>query len=62
MRGLREHRSGDRLPHSNWMESLFAPVLTGHSGKDESSVETGHNGRLQTFVCVRTKGVQRVWT
>jgi hypothetical protein len=28
---------------SNRMESLFAPILTGHTEKDESFAETGHN-------------------
>jgi hypothetical protein len=25
------------------VESLFAPVLTSYTGKDETSAETGHN-------------------
>ena len=25
------------------LKSLFAPVLTSHTGKDETSAETGHN-------------------
>jgi hypothetical protein len=33
-----------RRAFSAWMESLFAPALTGHSGKDESSVLTEHHG------------------
>jgi hypothetical protein len=47
---------------STQMEFPFTPTLTGYSGKDESSAETGHNGGVQTKVCSRTKGVQRVWT
>lgn len=41
-------------------ESLFAPALTGHSGQDESSGETGDNGQVQTFVPGRAKGVRGV--
>jgi hypothetical protein len=29
---------------STQVEFPFTPVLTGYSGKDESSAETGHNG------------------
>ena len=41
---------------SNQMESLFAPDLTGYTGQDESFDATGHNGKMQTLVCRRTKG------
>ena len=43
---------------SNRAESLFAPVLTGYSGKDESSAETRDNGKVQTNVCTKTKGAR----
>jgi len=39
------HR-GYAMPSSGL--SLFAPVLTGDSGQDESSTETGDKGTLQT--------------
>jgi hypothetical protein len=29
-------------------ESLFAPVLTSHTGEDETSTETGHNAGTNT--------------
>jgi hypothetical protein len=45
---------------STQMEFPFTPVLTGYSGKDESSAETGDNGQVQTFVSRQTKGVQSV--
>jgi hypothetical protein len=38
----------------------IAPVLTGHTEKDESFAETRHNGQTQTKVCSQTKGVQSV--
>jgi hypothetical protein len=47
---------------SNRLEFCAALVLTGYTGKDESSAETGDNGAVQTLNCSRTKGVQRVWT
>src|SRR5215213_2053901 len=45
------------------LESLFAPVLTGHSGdsgKDESSAERWDNGRVQTFVFSGAKEARSV--
>ena len=41
---------------STQMEFPFTPVLTGYSGKDEFSAETGDNGQVQTFVSRQTKG------
>ena len=32
-----------RRDNSRCAESLFTPVLTGHTGEDESFAETGHN-------------------
>ena len=49
-----------RQNSSRRLESLFTPVLTGHTEKDESFAEMGHNGQMQTNVCSQTKGVQSV--
>jgi len=42
------------------METLFGLVLISYSGIDECSVETRHNGQVETKVCSQTKGEQRV--
>ena len=42
------------------IEFCVAPVLTGYSGQDESFDTTGHNGKIQTNVCSRTKGAWSV--
>ena len=39
-------------------EALFARVLTVRSGEDESSGETGDNGRVQTLVSGGEKGAR----
>ena len=41
-------------------KSLFDPVLTVHTEKEESFAEMGHNGQTQTNVCSQTQGVQGV--
>jgi hypothetical protein len=45
---------------STQMEFPFTPVLTSYSGEDESFDAIGHNGKVETVVCSRTKGVQKV--
>jgi hypothetical protein len=42
------------------VEFCVAPVLTSYTGEDESFDATGHNGKVETVVCSRTKGVQKV--
>jgi hypothetical protein len=40
---------------SNRLEFCAAPVLTGYSGKDESSAETGHNGKCKQKYAVERR-------
>jgi hypothetical protein len=47
---------------SDRVESLFTPILISLSKDSAGCTETGDNGRVQTKVCNKTKGVQRVWT
>ena len=54
-------RLSRRRDNSGRLEFLFAPVLTGHSGEDESSAETGHNAwHKHLFVPKRRE--YRAWT
>ena len=45
---------------SSRVESQFAPILISLSKGSAGCTETGDNGRIQTKVCNKTKGVQRV--
>ena len=47
---------------SDRVESKFSPILISLSKDSARCTETGDNGRVQTNVCNKTKGVQRVWT
>ena len=49
-----------RRDNSRRVESLFTPVLTNYTAKDESSAETRNNGYVQTNVSSQTKGVSAV--
>jgi len=40
---------------STQAEFPFTPVLTGYSGKDESSAETGHNGKCKQKYAVERR-------
>jgi hypothetical protein len=46
---------------SSRLEFCAAPVLTVYTGQDESFDARGHNGKVQTLNCSRTKGGKRVW-
>ena len=49
-----------RHDFSTRVEFCAAPVLTSYTGEDESFDATGHNDKVETVVCSRTKGVQKV--
>jgi hypothetical protein len=57
-RRSRTHLLCERRPTR--AESLFAGVLTGHSGEGEKTTETEDNEHVQTDVCGATKGVRIV--
>jgi hypothetical protein len=48
------------LDFSSRVESLFTPILISLSKGSAGCTETGDNGRMQTKVCNKTKGVQSV--